>query len=43
MKIDKLNAIKEEKADFDRKKKDYENKIQALEDEYRTKNSKLNI
>ena len=43
VKLDKLNAIKEEKADFDRKKKDYENKIQALEDEYRTKNSKLNF
>ncbi len=42
-KLDKLNAIKEEKADFDKKLKSYVEKIQTLEDEYRTKNSKLNF
>lgn len=41
--IDKLNSIKEEKADFDKKLSKYQETIKDLEDEFRTKNSKLNF
>ena len=41
--VDKLNSIKDEKADFDKKLSKYQEIIKELEDEFRTRNSKLNF